>query len=71
MSEQKTCENVISLTEQSKQNAVKKGRKPKYATDEERQIAKKLSNKKYLENKRKKLIEFRRYCEMTKINKTE
>ena len=55
MSDTKVIESTI------KESTIKKrGRKPKYNTDEERREAKRLQNKAYRERKKQELIELRR-----------
>ena len=55
MSDTKVNESTL------KESTIKKrGRKPKYNTDEERREAKRLQNKAYRERKKQELIELRR-----------
>ena len=45
---------------------IKRGRKPKYTTDEERKEAKRIQNKAYRERKKQELIQLRRLAALHK-----
>lgn len=49
----------------------RKGRTPKYATEEERKAARKEQNRRYREKKKKELIELRRLAEKEKQNEKQ
>lgn len=69
MSEQiieQTIEPTIEQAiEQPPKQPVKRGRKPKYATDEERKAAKRIQNKAYRERKKQELIMLRKLASGT------
>ena len=49
----------------------KRGRKPKYTTDEERKEAKRIQNKAYRERKKQELIQLRRLAALHKEKEQE
>ena len=53
-------ETIINESPMETSYQKKRGRKPKYNTDEERREAKRLQNKAYRERKKQELIELRR-----------
>ena len=58
--------NEETITETPVVTKSKRGRKPKYATDEERKEAKRLQNKAYRERKKQELIQLRRLAALHK-----
>ena len=62
MTKSKSIEN-LQLTEHKPQPEVKRGRKSKYANDEERKEARKRQQKEYRQRKKNELIEMKKQIE--------